>query len=886
MSALQKYLNDDYEDLSTSNCKITVDNCTNKALVRIDFLNTVLPQGGVYCVVGIKKGKAQQTFLNTLEEVDQWAEQQPLDNRDAYFSPASYNDRSGRFAKNAKGFRSLYIDLDIGKGTEFPTQHDGLVALKNFSGALQLPTPTIVSSGYGIHCYWTFTEAVDYNTWKPLAVALVQRIMSEGFKVKDKGLTTDAVRILRLPDTINFKNNSKADVKVIKVGAHATVQEYQRILNFGGEISPIDFSKAKKTQLNETSKALMGEFPECSFSILMDNSLKGMGCDQLAHIHNNQANVSYPLWMDALSIAQHCSDKKTAIHEISKNHPNYDPAKTEFKANECAKPHLCTTFNANNSGICENCSHFTKINTPIVLGRADASKKRLTTIEQTVKHKDTGYEEEMDIVVLLASGKVFDTSNISKELLNKARHRLSNLNGESGNGTRSFNFIEKDIVSLKTVHKQYSLLHIPEQPVVVVDTKTGSLLRMGELNLLLGDKCCLLGFDTTKYGPVPVYRDAFDVWKCARGKNKLTSIVMTKNPTKLYEWNLFKGYGVTATQGSCELIRQHIKEVICAGDDVVYEAFLNLLAWQFQQVGKPSRIIVAIRSTEQQIGKSLLTEYLEKMLGVSYFYSNDAANVFSKFNSQIRGKILVVLDEAVFAKDLKLAAIIKSTATAASIPSEEKFVKPILLPSGINILITTNEEHIAHIERSDARYWIITASPHKFGDTNYFLSVVDERDNGGAEAFLWFLLNRDVSNFIPSRDVPKNNAELDIAKALSAAPLSTADWLQHSIDSERLLGFFIDSNSEGFTEGTECMVWPENHKKVKAGRLYHAYTIWVNRTKAHRSCSSSTGRAFWDVLTAVGFTPDVNSNRTIPSITELKNNLATYLAGKNRVISE
>ena len=132
---------------------------------RLEFLKQILPSEGVYCVVGIKKGKAQQTFLNTLEEVDQWAEQQPLDNRDAYFSPASYNDRSGRFAKNAKGFRSLYIDLDIGKGTEFPTQHDGLVALKNFSGALQLPTPTIVSSGYGLHIYWSFTEAVDYNTW-------------------------------------------------------------------------------------------------------------------------------------------------------------------------------------------------------------------------------------------------------------------------------------------------------------------------------------------------------------------------------------------------------------------------------------------------------------------------------------------------------------------------------------------------------------------------------------------------------------------------------------------------------------------------------------------------------------------------------------------------
>ena len=848
----------------------------SNTLTRLEFLRHVLPPTGRYCVVSINRGKVIQTFPDSIEAIDTWAELQPSLGNDAYMALGTFDD-TRRLARCEVEYKCIYIDLDCGVGTAYETKDEGMVALKAFVDKVKLPKPTVVSSGSGAHIYFTFTEAVNYDTWHGVANALKARIIAENFAIKDIGITTDASPILRLPNTINFKNNTKTEVKVLVSGTNATVEDYHRILNVGGEISPINFSKAKNTPLNETSKALMGEFPDSSFSILMDNSLKGVGCGQLAYIHNNQANVSYTLWMAGLSIAQHCIDRNTAIHEISKGHPDYDPAQTEFKASECSKPQLCTTFNANNSGICENCSHFTKINTPIVLGRAEAYKERLTTIEQTI---DTGYEEEMDIVVLLASGKVFDTSNISKELLNKARHRLSNLNGESGHGTTSINFIAKDIVPSKTVHKQYSLLHIPDQPVVVVDTETGSLLGMNELNLLLGDMCCLVGFSESKYGPRPVYRPAIDVWKGARGKNKLTSIVMTKNPTKSYEWNLFKGYGVTPTQGSCQLILQHIKEVICAGDVVVYEAFLNLIAWQFQNVGKPSRIIVAIRSTEQQIGKSLLTEYLEKMLGVSYFYTNDAANVFSKFNSQIRGKILVVLDEAVFAKDLKLAAIIKSTATAASIPSEEKFVKPILLPSGINILITTNEEHIAHIERSDARYWIITASPHKFGDTDYFLSVVDERDSGGAEALLWLLLNREISNFIPSRDVPKNNAELDIAKALSATPLSTADWLQQSIDSESLLGFFADSTIEGLLQGGECRVWPENHKRVKAGRLYAAYTLWVNRTKAHRSCSPSTGRAFWEVLTAVGFTPDNNSNRNILSMSELKNNLAAYLAGK------
>ena len=340
---------------------------------RLDFLNTVLPQGGVYCVVGIQKGKAQQTFLSTLEEVDQWAEQQPLQNKDAYFSLATYNDKSGRFAKNSKGYKSLWIDLDIGKGTEFPTQHDGLVALKNFSGALQLPTPTIVSSGYGIHCYWTFTEAVDYNTWKPLAVALVQRIMSEGFKVKDKGLTTDAVRILRLPDTTNFKGGLEADVTVLKLSPSKPIELFKSLLNTG-ELTPVTMLELAGgntgSGLNDTTRALLGN-TIYKFSRIMKKSLAGKGCAHLAHIYNfpNEED-NEPLWRAGLSIAQYCSDKETAIHNISNQYDTYDPAETEYEASRISGPFLCDTFNTTGpAGLCETCVHRGKIKTPLMLGK-------------------------------------------------------------------------------------------------------------------------------------------------------------------------------------------------------------------------------------------------------------------------------------------------------------------------------------------------------------------------------------------------------------------------------------------------------------------------------------------------------------------------------------
>ena len=140
---------------------------------RIDFFNRVVAQGGLYCAVGIINKRTTQVFFNTFEEVEAWADDQTAVGVDAYFALATYHTNISRSAKNVNLFKSLWVDLDIGKGTAYESQVTGIGALKDFCKATGLPKPSIVSSGYGLHIYWAFTESVDYNEWKPLAIALV-----------------------------------------------------------------------------------------------------------------------------------------------------------------------------------------------------------------------------------------------------------------------------------------------------------------------------------------------------------------------------------------------------------------------------------------------------------------------------------------------------------------------------------------------------------------------------------------------------------------------------------------------------------------------------------------------------------------------------------------
>ena len=337
---------------------------------RIDFFNRVVAQGGLYCAVGIINKRTTQVFFNTFEEVEAWADDQTAVGVDAYFALATYHTNISRSAKNVNLFKSLWVDLDIGKGTAYESQVTGIDALKDFCKATGLPKPSIVSSGYGLHIYWAFTESVDYNEWKPLAIALVDRMIAEKFQVKDMGITTDGARILRVPQTKNFKRSEAVDVELIAVSPANPIQLFRDALTPRDILTPLAQAElaASNVTLNDTTRALLGNIIY-KFSRVMHKSLSGSGCAQLAHIYLNQNDISEPLWRAGLSIAQFCVDKETAIHKISQAHDDYSPAETERKAWLIKGPHLCETFNTINPELCVGCKHSGTITTPLMLGR-------------------------------------------------------------------------------------------------------------------------------------------------------------------------------------------------------------------------------------------------------------------------------------------------------------------------------------------------------------------------------------------------------------------------------------------------------------------------------------------------------------------------------------
>ena len=338
-----------------------------------DLLAQVLPSEGWYCIIGLKQGSMpKQLFAETLDDANVDAKKLSMADYDVYFGCAKYRDKGSRAKTNAAFFKAFWLDIDCGANKPYATQADGIEALKQFCMAHTVPRPTIVNSGRGVHVYWPLTTVIGQEDWLVVAERLKELCVSQGLHA-DPVVTADAARILRVPETYNRKDpTNPLLVEVLHSGNPVDYEQFRQLLGVakaptGTTAAPFQPPASTSGTLNALTLSLLGNRISV-FKTILEKTAAGVGCNQLYNIVINQATLEEPLWRAGLSIATRCEDRDSAIHNISKLHPNYDPAATEQKAVGTEGPYLCHTFENINPSGCDNCPHKGRISSPIVLG--------------------------------------------------------------------------------------------------------------------------------------------------------------------------------------------------------------------------------------------------------------------------------------------------------------------------------------------------------------------------------------------------------------------------------------------------------------------------------------------------------------------------------------
>lgn len=300
-------------------------------------------------------------------------------------------------------------------------------------------------------------------------------------------------------------------------------------------------------------------------------------------------------------------------------------------------------------------------------------------------------------------------------------------------------------------------------------------------------------------------------------------------PTNVY--NVWCGWQVVAELNNpadrCRLIVEHIRDVWCGGNSEQFDYVMNWAALFFQRPWEIPRTALVLKSDEGT-GKSIIVEILLRASGRHGFTTAQKDQVLGKFNGHLAQCVLAVLEEALFAGDPQAANAIKPLITNTTIGVEAKHKPAYTAQNYLHFILLTNNDWAVPAAAGARRYAVLDVSAHRKGDRDYFGALVHEIENGGREAFMGLLMQRQISEFNPD-NIPITAA----LKAQKYATLrvrdSVAAWWAAQLEQGGIsTGGGITSewpeevsrtelaNSYATDAGRNAMRWPDAAKRFAA----------------------------------------------------------------------
>lgn len=226
-----------------------------------------------------------------------------------------------------------------------------------------------------------------------------------------------------------------------------------------------------------------------------------------------------------------------------------------------------------------------------------------------------------------------------------------------------------------------------------------------------------------------------------------------------------------------------IKRIWCRGDEKNAEAALDWLAFTVAKPGIPIEYALVLQGAHGTAKGWIFEKLLAKILGPQMVFSSANRDNIIKYQSALRNRKLVVLDELVFPKDGGETQQLKELICKHFRPLREMYRRseaPVWCP--YNTAITSNNSHVVAACDTERRYFVLNTSDEwaelrKAGRHEEYEKII-ELCIGGAVHIAKFFYTRDLSNF-NVRKAPRTRAyEEQILHNLPVAERAVLQVLQ------------------------------------------------------------------------------------------------------------
>ncbi len=318
-------------------------------------------------------------------------------------------------------------------------------------------------------------------------------------------------------------------------------------------------------------------------------------------------------------------------------------------------------------------------------------------------------------------------------------------------------------------------------------------------------------------------------------------------------YNLWRGFAIQPRQGSWALMRRHILEIICNGDE---DAYAYVIAWLADGVQNPKKrpgTAIVLRGKEGT-GKSIFCTNYGRLFGQHFLPVYQTRHLTGNFNAHLSDALIVYADEAFWAGDKGGEGALKALITEPFLNLERKGIDVVSVPNYIRLIMSSNNEWVVPAGLEARRFCVLDVSEERMQDTAYFQALAEEMNNGGREAMLYDLQHHDLSQ-VDLKEVPKTQALLE-QKLLSLAPVqrfwygrlmageivSWRSWTEWTPTAEVHQLYLAEAGVAGDRRRKVEMEFSAELKKLVPGLEHDKSTVMVREKGTYGEIKEAQGR--------------------------------------------
>ncbi|MGX8942074.1 DUF5906 domain-containing protein [Symbiopectobacterium sp. Eva_TO] len=234
-------------------------------------------------------------------------------------------------------------------------------------------------------------------------------------------------------------------------------------------------------------------------------------------------------------------------------------------------------------------------------------------------------------------------------------------------------------------------------------------------------------------------------WLNWPGKNyKPGGVGFYPSPSKCPEsvYNLFTGLSVEPTPGDCSPYLEHLRRVICAGDETTYAYLIRWMAHLIQRPDEKPSVAIVMKSIPGT-GKGTMVRPLQDILGQYAVHINGAGQIAGKFNATMANKLLIFADEVTVGRNYE-GDRLKGIISENSINLERKGIDPEPMPNFARLIFASNSIQALKAGIRERRYLVLEPDPAHAQEKGYFDNLHNWLNNNGAGRLLNFLQHYDL----------------------------------------------------------------------------------------------------------------------------------------------